>query len=165
MARRFLASTPLRRPSPEVFDGLGHQLGNLVISNKTANNLGLFSEIGTSGVVRNVTLSGGSLTGGDNLSHFGMLTGWNLGSVANITSGAGVTSGNGSQSTGGLIGANYGTLSNGVASGATVSGTNALAVGGAVGVTIGGTITGSTASGSVSAGAGALWPGRSGRRQ
>ena len=54
-------------PSPShaftgTFDGLGHSISNLTI-NQTDRYVGLFGSVGSTGVVQNVGLVGGSVTG------------------------------------------------------------------------------------------------------
>lgn len=81
------------------FDGLDYNIFNLNI-NRNTDNVGLFSVVGNGAVIRNVTLVGGSITGGSNV---GALAGQVSGGaqISNIMNSASVT---GSSNVGGLIG-------------------------------------------------------------
>ena len=94
------------------FDGLGHSIGNLTINQPGAREVGLFANVGTTGVVQNVGLAGGAVTG--NMST-GALVGANAGTVKNSYATTPVT---GSYYVGGLVGLNYGTIKNSYATGA-----------------------------------------------
>ncbi|MDH7794012.1 MULTISPECIES: MBG domain-containing protein [unclassified Beijerinckia] len=130
-------------------DGGGHVISGLTINRPTTDNVGLIGSLsGTAnpsvtGIVRNIGLSGGSITGG---SRVGGLVGYaEQASISNALSSARVT-GAGS-SIGGLVGQNYATaLSNSYATGAV---TGSSSVGGLVGLNEG-TISGSYATGAVS---------------
>lgn len=81
------------------FDGLDYNIFNLNI-NRNTGNVGLFGVVGNGAVIRNVTLVGGSITGGSNV---GALAGSVQGSaqISNIMNSASVT---GSSNVGGIIG-------------------------------------------------------------
>lgn len=81
------------------FDGLDYNIFNLNIDRDTGN-VGLFGMVGNGAVIRNVTLVGGSITGGFNV---GALAGSVQGSaqISNIMNSASVT---GSSDVGGIIG-------------------------------------------------------------
>ena len=106
------------------FEGLGNSISGLTITNASASNLGLFSQIGTAGTVKNLTLSNGSITGsGSSNDYFGMLAGQNSGLIDNVTvTGGSVT---GYQYTGGLVGSNTssGSITNSEVTNLTVTGT------------------------------------------
>ncbi|WP_189030785.1 GLUG motif-containing protein [Paenibacillus albidus] len=153
-----------------VFDGKGHVISDLTINRPLTHSIGLFGIIGPDGVVRNVGLAGGSITG---KSHTGGLAGRNYGTVdqsyvASVVSSAAGTvgglvgyNGSGSEVTssyaagsvsggnyvGGLVGRNDDTVSASYATG-TVDGANI--VGGLIGDNEGGTVTQSYATGAVS---------------
>lgn len=120
------------------FDGLGNTISGLTINRPATLYVGLFGN--SSGGIRNLTLVGGSLTGGD---YTGALTGSNTGTVTAAASSAAVT---GNDRVGGLVGDNGGSVSNGSSSG-NVSGHNM--VGGLAGSGSGG-IRSAQASGTVS---------------
>ena len=98
-------------PYTGTFEGLGHTISNIYIKNRQVSSGGLFGAVGTSGEVRNVRLSGGTITGSASL---GALVGRNFGKVINSHSTATV---NGTAAmndeyngTGGLVGYNEGTI-------------------------------------------------------
>lgn len=131
-------------PFTGTLDGLGRIIANLSIHRPGVDNVGLFSYVGNSGIVRNVGLAGGSVTG---RQYVGALAGVNQGTVSNSFATAAVT-GSGNR-VGGLVGDNKGsaTISNSYATGA-VSG--AAVIGGLVGGLNGsGYISNSFATGSV----------------
>lgn len=83
------------------FDGLDYNIFNLNIDRAGGSNVGLFGVVGNGAVIRNVTLVGGSITGGSNV---GALAGQvsDGAQISNITNSASVT---GRSSVGGIIGA------------------------------------------------------------
>jgi filamentous hemagglutinin family protein len=108
------------------FDGLGHRISNLTINDLADRSVGLFGYVGTTGVVQNVGLVGGSVTSGN---YTGALVGSNYGMVNNSYATSPVTGG---FRTGGLVGQNYGTVKNSHATGAVSS--SGYGTGGLVGV-------------------------------
>jgi filamentous hemagglutinin family protein len=129
-------------PFTGTFDGLGHAISNLTINLPSMSYVGLFGEVGSTGVIRNTGLRGGSVQGG---AYFvGGLVGLNYGTVSNSYMTGPVTGG--VNSIGGLIGANYGSVSHSYATGSVNSLDN---VGGLVGLNKGNLST-SYATGSVS---------------
>jgi len=113
-----------------VFDGQSHVISNLTINIPTADYIGLFGFVGTDGVVINVGLEDGSISGA---LYVGGLVGLNRGTVEHsYISGVVSTEGNGNGIVGGLVGYNGidGTVTDSHAS-ATVSGPSY--VGGLVG--------------------------------
>ncbi|MDF2679401.1 MAG: hypothetical protein K0R47_591 [Brevibacillus sp.] len=154
-----------------VFDGEGHVISDLTINRPSTDYIGLFGIIGSDGLVRNVGLTGGSITGN---MYTGGLAGRNFGTVDQsyvtgaVRSGSGIVGGmvgyNGIGSTvtdsyaagavsgptyvGGLVGRSDGTVNASYATGA-VSGSGNI-VGGLVGDNEGGTISQSYATGVVS---------------
>ena len=140
------------------FNGNGHIIANLTISQPSANNAGLFGHLGVGGTVENVGLVGANVTGGNSV---GALIGLSDGAVTNSYATGMV---NGASNVGGLVGWNNGTISQSHASTA-VNGTNAATavsltslvdldgsanIGGLVGFnSSGGTISNSFATGAV----------------
>ncbi|GLQ97757.1 GLUG motif-containing protein [Dyella mobilis] len=133
-------------PFAGVFDGLGFTIGGLTINNNLAYD-GLFGQVGSSGVVRNVGLVGGSVTDVDTVTIIpvsaGDLVGNNLGTITNAYATGAVS---GYISNGGLVGTNSGTITNAYATGAVSGG---VVDGGLVGEGEG-TITNAYATGAVS---------------
>ncbi|MEY2633006.1 MAG: hypothetical protein RIR00_1660, partial [Pseudomonadota bacterium] len=114
-----------------VFDGLGHQIGNLVIYRPNTNAVGLFGDLGLGGAIRNITLQDATVTGKQDV---GALVGYNDGAISNASSTNGAVSGQ--YAVGGLVGNNgVGSLS-AVATGGSVSASNYY-VGGLVGYNAG----------------------------
>lgn len=129
------------------FNGQGHTISGLTINRAGANYVGLFGY--TNGAtISNVTLSGGSITGNDDV---GALIGYMIGGSVSGASASATISGvsTGEANTGGLIGA----VDGGAVSGSSASGNVTGAgyqVGGLVGYLFnGGTITQSYATGNV----------------
>lgn len=131
------------------FEGLGHTITSLTINRGNENNVGLFSTIGSTGTVRNVGLTGGSVRADLNygLSYrTGALAGASSGTIVNVH---GTTDVWGLYNAGGLVG---------VVSGGSITGSQASGyvrgynrTGGLVGSIEGSTatITGSHATGTV----------------
>jgi hypothetical protein len=113
------------------FDGLGHTINKLTIARPLTNNVGLFGYVVSTGgaMLRNVTLAGGSVTGG---SYVGTLVGHATGDIVNSHTTQAVT-GNGAPDSyvGGLAGWVTGNLTYDSATGA-VTGSGSY-VGGLVG--------------------------------
>lgn len=131
-----------------VFDGLGHNISNLVINRPTESYVGLFGYGAGNGIVQNVGMVDGSVKGS---SYVGGLMGYNqyFSSVYNSRASNSVTGG---QFVGGLVGySDIGTISKSHTTGS-VSGDNY--VGGLVGGSGGGNISKSYTTGSVSGGVG-----------
>ena len=126
-------------PFNGTFDGLGHIVSNLTINRPAAADIGLFGSTGTSSVIQNIGLIGGSVTA---LSSAGGLVGSNTGTIASSYNTGSVSGGS---SLGGLMGSNTGTISNSYATG-NVSGTSSL--GGLMGSSTG-PVSNSYATGSV----------------
>ncbi|MDB5763417.1 MAG: hypothetical protein JWQ21_2412 [Herminiimonas sp.] len=100
------------------FDGLGHTINNLVIARPLTDNVGLFGFVTSSGgaMLKNVTLAGGSVTGG---SYVGTLAGHITGDIVNSHTTQAVTANGAPDSyAGGLVGWSTGNLSYNSATGA-----------------------------------------------
>ncbi len=138
-----------------VFDGLGHTISNLNINRPTQEGVGLFGSLGGDGVIRNFTISGGSVTGNYTVgAAAGMISRGGFGAseaqVVNVGArGVSIISNN--DAAGGLVGRNQGIIDGSYATGTVAangaSGFNASA-GGLVGINQG-TITNSYATGGV----------------
>ena len=130
-------------PFSGTFDGLGHTVSNLTINLPTTNYVGLFGYTGPTGVIQNVGLIGGSVSGS---TYLGGLVGFNGGAVTNSYN-TGSVSGTGNY-VGGLVGRNAGAVGGSYGAGS-VSGSSY--VGGLVGYnTSTGTLSNSWAKGNVS---------------
>lgn len=81
------------------FDGQGHVISNFSIDRSSLNFIGLFGVVGSGGLVQNIGLEGGSVTGQDVV---GALAGRNEGGTVQNTYAAGQVEGD--ADTGGLIG-------------------------------------------------------------
>ena len=124
------------------FAGLGHVISNLTVEYDNNSEIGLFGETGTSTVIRDVGLSGGTVIGTD---YVGSLIGINGGTVLDAYSNLTM---NDQHYLGGLVGENNGTISGSYDTG-TVTSKNKI-VGGLVGLN-NGTISDSYATGTVTA--------------
>jgi filamentous hemagglutinin family protein len=130
-------------PFTGTFDGLGHTISNLSI-NRYMYYVGLFGEVGGTGIVRNTGMLGGSVHGGG--YYDGILAGRNFGSISDSYTTGSLTGT--SNSIGGLVGGNNGTVSNSYST-ATIGGANNT--GGLVGINYG-SISNSYATGAVAGG-------------
>ncbi|QWF51196.1 filamentous hemagglutinin N-terminal domain-containing protein [Bordetella hinzii] len=88
------------------FAGLGHTISNLTIGLPGNGSNGLFSNVTSSGTVRDLALDNAQVVGG---SYAGTLAGENAGMLRNVSA-TGVLSG--SANVGGLVGSNTGTIVN-----------------------------------------------------
>src|SRR5262249_47779668 len=93
-------------PFTGTLEGLGHTIGNLTINAPGISETGLFGAIGASGVVQNLGLVGGSVTGKEDI---GGLVAINSGRITNVHSSLAVNGGSWAMSVGGLAGFNGGT--------------------------------------------------------
>ena len=131
-----------------MFEGLGHTVTDLTISDLTNTYVGLFG--GAFGAtVRDIGLVGGSVNGRA-AAAVGALIGDNEGLMVNAYSGAAVTDGRAFSYAGGLAGENGGTILDSFATGAVTGGANGEA-GGLVGDS-GGSIIQAFATGAVTVG-------------
>ena len=113
-------------------EGLGHNITGLTINDSSHSNLGLFSVIGSGGVVRDLTLSG-NVTAGSNVANVGLLAGTNRGVINNVGATARITFGSSVNGVGGLVGQNYGTILQSYALGSISGGYAAYNIGGLAG--------------------------------
>ncbi len=149
-----------------IFDGQGHVISNLVIQGDTASPyVGLFGYVrpfttmGTTGIVRNVGLVGGSVSGNADGGRVGGLVGRAFqATISNVSSTATVASvGNGAD-VGGLVGLAEGSVISNAGAGGAVSGNRSSnngdeagnLVGGLVGMSSSTTISNAYATGAVS---------------
>ena len=110
-----------------VFDGAGHEISNLTITNGTGNgNLGLFGDV-NAGEIKNLGLENINIASGGGSPFasvfFGGMAGSNYGSISNCFSTGTVNVGINSQYIGGLVGTSAGSISN-CSSAASVIGTH-----------------------------------------
>ncbi|MBR1760157.1 MAG: filamentous hemagglutinin N-terminal domain-containing protein [Schwartzia sp.] len=93
------------------FDGLNHEIKNLTIESNAAY-VGLFCQ--NEGVIENVGLVGGSVTGTANSEFVGGIAGNNTGTIRNVYNTGNVkgTGGNNKANVGGIAGQNTGTIRN-----------------------------------------------------
>ncbi|ALG74230.1 hypothetical protein AL072_24980 [Azospirillum thiophilum] len=132
------------------FAGLGNTISNLTVRAPETDNVGLFATIGSGGIVRDLTLTGATLSGKGSV---GVLAGSNAGTVTRTHVTGSVTGSvtGAAGKVGGLVGHNTGTIGQSYATVAvTGSGSN---IGGLVGHNTG-TISQSYVTGSVTGGSG-----------
>ncbi|NNF97766.1 MAG: hypothetical protein HKM93_00145 [Desulfobacteraceae bacterium] len=96
-------------PFDTIFDGNGFQILNIYISSTIADYVGLFSHIGSNGLVRNLGMTGSltSITADTNVS---ILAGSNYGVITNVYTSGNILSLN--HTAGGITALNQGTISN-----------------------------------------------------
>ena len=100
------------------FDGLGHAIDGLTInvSNYASSYVGLFGQLGSAGVIRNVGLTNANISAGSTSNNYyyftyvGGLVGMSAGTIANSYVSGNVTGVEGE--TGGLVGYNQGSITN-----------------------------------------------------
>ncbi len=83
--------TPLfsdEKPFLGTLDGAGHKITNLTVYNTETFYSGLFSVIGSTGSVKNLTLENALMSG---TNYVGIIAGWSLGSIADCTVSGAVT--------------------------------------------------------------------------
>ena len=113
------------------FDGGGHTISNLTISSSAGTQIGLFTELGSGGVISAVGMINPSVSGTVSEQNSGALAGKNDGGTisAVYSSGGSVSATGGDAITGGLVGWNRGTIrasySTTAVNGSTNSGTTA----------------------------------------
>ncbi|HEY1941165.1 MAG TPA: GLUG motif-containing protein [Roseiarcus sp.] len=152
-----LASESMSSDFTGVLEGLGHTISNLTINDPTYwDDVGLFGR--NSGVIRDIGLVGGAVSGGQANSIGGLVGDNYAGTIANSYATAAVSGG--ASDVGGLVGTNYGwpgsaTIVNSYATGV-VSGGQSSDAGGLVGLNqsygSAATISNSYATGAVSGG-------------
>ena len=87
------------------FDGLDYHIFGLTINREIESNVGLFGSVRGDAIIRNVTLNGGSITGGENVGSIAGSVSENA-TIENITNTADVK---GNKNVGGVIGSLTGT--------------------------------------------------------
>jgi len=122
------------------FDGQGYEIGNLFINRPDESGVGLFSVVETGGVIENVHLVNGDITGYEAVAS---LVGHNRGAVRNSYAHGNVA---GDLDVGSLVGVNGGTVNNSYSGGSVTGGDS---IGGLVGKNEG-TVSGSYSIGIVS---------------
>jgi filamentous hemagglutinin family protein len=98
-----------------LFDGQGQTIANLTIAS-TAQNIGLFGSIGSTGVVRNLNLTDVTVSG-PNSQFVGTLAGTNAGTISNVSATDVAVSVGSNGNGGGLVGLNSGIITNAFATG------------------------------------------------
>lgn len=76
------------KPFMGTLDGAGYKITNLTISNTETFYSGLFSVIGSTGSVKNLTFENASVSG---TNYIGIIAGWSLGSITDCTVSGAVT--------------------------------------------------------------------------
>jgi filamentous hemagglutinin family protein len=132
------------------FEGLGNTITHLNITHSPGRYFGLFSELGTTGTVRDLVMTDDSVNVGSQYGDAGAIVGFSYGTIANVYVASTVVCTGGCSYAGEIAGFNYGTITNSFVV-ANVSG--AASNGGIAGVN-GGTITNSYATGTVTVGVG-----------
>jgi len=135
------------------FDGNGFVIKDLTISDSTsAYYVGLFGYIGSDGMVENLGIVGGSVTGNDNSWYVSSVVGYNNGTIINCYNyGCSVVSDEGNY-VGGVVGINYGGTIKNCYNASSVNGGDGLSAGGVAGLNSGtiqycyntGSVTGGT---------------------
>ena len=116
-----------------ILDGMGHTISNLTVT--AASDLGLFSDVGVGGQVRNLNLTGINITASSTSQLIGGLAGELDGTASNVSVAGTIHAGEGPTALGGLAGYLDGTIQNSTTN-VTIdaSGTfNGAAIGGLVG--------------------------------
>lgn len=124
-----------------VFDGNGHSIFNMTIdtvndgdpSNDGNSFIGMFGVIGSSGIVRNLSLDNASLDCGSGVIRSGAICGRNNGLIDNCDVVSNVFFGNGAANVSGFCGRNSGTISNCSVDGTVSTGNSASEIGGLCG--------------------------------
>lgn len=102
--------TPIGYEFTGTFDGQAHSISGLNIDVSSGSYIGLFSQIGTGGVVKNLAIKGTvKSTSTEESTNVGSMAGANRGTIENCSSSVAVT---GPNITGGLVGNNFGTIKN-----------------------------------------------------
>ncbi|MFZ4707777.1 MAG: beta strand repeat-containing protein, partial [Bacteroidales bacterium] len=112
------------------YNGQGHTIDGLFISNTTLQYLGLFGFVRTPSVISKLGVTSVNISGGADYGSLGSLSGFNSGTIFQCHASGSVT-GN-ITSAGGLIGANYGTIDQSY-SNASVTGRTDYGIGGLAG--------------------------------
>ena len=86
------------------FEGLGHVVNALTINRPAITGVGLFGQVGTGGIVRNLTVANANIT---SQGFVGIVAGNNLGLLSNVGGQGTIDAATGA---GGLVGSNSGTI-------------------------------------------------------
>jgi len=113
------------------FDGRGYEIRNLFINRSDEKDVGLFSAVEQSGVIKNISVTNATMIGQDRV---GGLAGFNRGTVTNSYYSSSVTGSSHHNHVGGLVGGNEGTVTNSYSTGSVTGGSY---VGGLVGTNVG----------------------------
>jgi filamentous hemagglutinin family protein len=97
------ASSPISTSFTGTFEGLGNTISNLTITNAVNTDVGLFSELGTGGTVRDLNLRNIDVSATSDAGEVGALAATNYGAIDNVTVTGSVAAGF-EQSVGGLVG-------------------------------------------------------------
>jgi len=96
-------------PFTGIFDGNGYTISGLTINSNNISPVGLFGDIGSSGIIKNLGLINVNITNNNQYGTAGGIVGWNYGIVQNCYVTGIVT---GAEYTGGIVGVNRGTVQN-----------------------------------------------------
>ena len=100
--------TPIGGAYTATFEGNGHSVTNLTITNSTADDVGLFGSLGSSGIIRRVAVTGASVSGNTSGNQeLGILVGEVSGGIIRFSYTTGSVTQNGTGNfnlTGGLVG-------------------------------------------------------------
>jgi hypothetical protein len=111
------------------FDGNNNSISGLNIYQYLDDNIGLFSLLGTTGTLKNLSISG-SVLGANNV---GMLVGINNGTIINCSSSGTVTNESANINLGGLVGCNHGNIRFSHSSATVTGSSNSTVIGGLIG--------------------------------
>ena len=100
------ASSPIATSFTGRFEGLGNKISNLTVTDALDSNVGLFSEIGTGGTVRDLLLVNADVSGTSNSGSVGALAAVNYGTIDNVGV-TGTVTGGFEESVGGLVGGQF----------------------------------------------------------
>lgn len=108
----------------DIFDGQGHTLSNISLNAKTDGytNYGIFGEIDTTGVIRNLIVENISYTQNGNVGYVGLLIGVNRGKIYNcVVRNGSVQMTDAKENCAGMANYNYGQMFNCRANGITIT--------------------------------------------
>jgi filamentous hemagglutinin family protein len=132
------------------FNGQGYTISNLTINLPSSSYVGLFGELSSTGLVENVGVVGGSVSG---FFEVGGLVGGIFGTIKDSYATDAVT---GNSYVGGLVGGSSGFVIQSYATGTVTGSSGSSLIGGLIGANGGGTVIQSYAIGMVTAGSGSI---------